>query len=307
MQVGLNILGAENLYAGRIRPVLDMAAAADRAGVEMISTGDHIGFNAAAHAERVRTNNFPFPIDHDWYEPLSLLSAVAAVTERALLNVSVLIATVRPPVLLAKQIATLDRLSDGRAAIGMGVGWQEAEYTATNMPFDARFGRMEDTVRACRELWTKAPANFHGREFSFEDFHALPFPVQERVPVIFGFGPSRRNFDRIARVADGWTVNPADMQTFSDSVTLLRDIFETHGRDPGSAIVQVSVSPERRDDGTADLGATAEKTLAWHAAGATVAVFRPATFCTAGEEVPELIDWAVGLKSKIQDTAEARR
>lgn len=307
MQVGLNILGAENLYAGRIRPVLDLAAAADRAGVDMISTGDHIGFNGSAHADRVRTNGFPFPIDHDWYEPLSLLSSVAAVTERALLNVSVLIATVRPPVLLAKQIATLDRLSDGRAAIGMGVGWQQAEYTATNMPFDARFGRMEDTVRACRELWTNAPANFQGREFSFEDFHARPLPVQNRVPVIFGFGPSRRNFDRIARVADGWTVNPADMQTFSDSVALLRATFEEHGRDPDSAIVQVSVAPERRDDGTVDLDATAEKTLSWHAAGATVAVFRPATFCTAGEEVPELIEWAVGLRSDVADTLEVRQ
>lgn len=307
MQVGLNILGAENLYAGQIRPVLELAAAADRAGVDMISTGDHLGFDAGAHADRARTHNFPFPLDHDWYEPLSLLSSVAAVTERTLLNVSVLIATVRPPVLLAKQIATLDRLSDGRAAIGMGVGWQEAEYTATNMPFDARFGRMEDTVRACRELWTRAPASFQGREYSFENFHARPFPVQDRVPVIFGFGPSRRNFDRIARVADGWTVNPADMQTFSDSVALLREAFEAHGRDPHSPVVQVSVSPERRYDGTVDLDATADKTRAWHAAGATVAVFRPATFCTVGEEVPELIDWAVGLKADVEKTVEARR
>ncbi|QCQ92782.1 TIGR03619 family F420-dependent LLM class oxidoreductase [Rhodococcus sp. SGAir0479] len=306
MQVGLNILGAENLYAGQIRPVLDLAAAADRAGIDMISTGDHLGFDAAAHAERVRTHNFPFPLDHDWYEPLSLLSSVAAVTDRALLNVSVLIATVRPPVLLAKQIATLDRISGGRAAIGMGVGWQEAEYTATNMPFDARFGRMEDTVRACRELWTRAPASFQGREYSFENFHARPFPVQDRVPVIFGFGPSQRNFDRIARVADGWTVNPADMRTFSESVTLLRETFEAHGRDPHSAVVQVSVGPERRDDGTVDLDATADKTRAWHAAGATVAVFRPATFCAAGEEVPELIEWAVGLKTAGADTAAAR-
>ncbi|QKT13536.1 TIGR03619 family F420-dependent LLM class oxidoreductase [Rhodococcus sp. W8901] len=306
MQVGLNILGAENLYGGQIRPVLRLAADADRAGVDMISTGDHIGFNAAAHAQRVETNGFPFPLEHDWYEPLSLLSSVAAVTDRVLLNVSVLIATVRPPVLLAKQIATLDAISGGRAAIGMGVGWQEAEYTATNMPFDARFGRMEDTVRACRELWTKAPANFQGREFSFADFHSLPFPVQERVPVIFGFGPSRRNFDRIARVADGWTVNPADMQTFSQSVSLLRDTFAEHGRDPDSAVVQVSVAPERRDDGTVDLDATADKTHAWHDAGATVAVFRPATFCTAGEEVPQLIDWAVGLKSTTDDTREGQ-
>ncbi|TCN55883.1 putative F420-dependent oxidoreductase [Rhodococcus sp. SMB37] len=298
MQVGLNILGAENLYGGAIRPVLELAARADRAGIDVITTGDHLGFNATAHAERRRTHNFPFPLEHDWYEPLSLLSSVAAVTERVLLNVSVLIATVRPPVLLAKQIATLDAISGGRAAIGMGVGWQEAEYTATNMPFDARFGRMEDTVRACRELWTKAPATFQGREFAFEEFHSLPFPVQERVPVIFGFGPSKRNFDRIARVADGWTVNPADMQSFSDSVALLRDTFEEHGRDPRSPIVQVSVTPERRDDGTVDYGATADKARMWRDAGATIAVFRPTSFCAADDDVVQLIDWAVDLKNE---------
>ncbi|WP_137723061.1 TIGR03619 family F420-dependent LLM class oxidoreductase [Prescottella subtropica] len=299
MQVGLNILGAERLYDDRIRSVLDLAAAADRAGVDMISTGDHLGFEASAHAERVREHGFPFPLDHDWYEPLTLLSSVAAVTERVLLNVSVLIATLRPPLLLAKQIATLDRLSDGRAAIGMGVGWQEAEYTASAMPFDARFGRMEDTVRACRVLWASAPASFTGRDFAFDDFHSFPQPVQPRVPVIFGFAPSPRNFARIARVADGWTANPADMASFTDSVTLLRRTFEEHGRDPHSAIVQVSVAPEHRDDGTVDYDATADTVHAWHAAGATTAVFRPATFCTAGEEVPQLIDWAVRLKATL--------
>lgn len=307
MQVGLNILGAERLYAGRIRSVLDLATDADRAGIDLISTGDHLGFTASAHAERVRAHGFPFPLDYDWYEPIALLSSIAAVTERVQLGVSVLIATVRPPALLAKQIATLDRVSDGRTAIGMGVGWQEAEYTATAMPFDARFGRLEDTVRACRELWTHAPAAFTGRNFSFEDFHSFPQPVQPRVPVIFGFAPSPRNFERIARVADGWTANPADMQTFSESVALLRDTFEAHDRDPLSPVVQVSVSPERRDDGSVDLDATADKTRAWHAAGATVAVFRPATFCTAGEGVPELIDWAVRLKTTLRHDGEVVR
>ena len=303
MQVGLNILGAENLYGGAIRPVLDLAAGADRAGIDVISTGDHLGFNARAHAERRQTHNFPFPLEHDWYEPLSLLSSVAAVTERVLLNVSVLIATVRPPVLLAKQIATLDAISGGRTAIGMGVGWQEAEYTATNMPFDARFGRMEDTVRACRELWTKAPASFQGRDFAFEDFHSLPFPAQVRVPVIFGFGPSKRNFDRIARVADGWTVNPADMPSFSASVALLRDTFEEHGRDTLSPIVQVSVSPQRRDDGTVDYDATEERAHALCDAGATLVVVRPTSFCREADEVSQLIDWAVGLKTERADVA----
>lgn len=111
MEIGVNILGLEALFDGKVRPVLDFAARADRAGIDLICTGDHLGFNAEAHAQRVAEHNFLFPLDHPWYEPISLLSSIAAVTERARLGVSVLIATVRPAALLAKQVATLDSLS----------------------------------------------------------------------------------------------------------------------------------------------------------------------------------------------------
>ncbi|MDI9916755.1 TIGR03619 family F420-dependent LLM class oxidoreductase [Rhodococcus sp. IEGM 1379] len=296
MEIGVNVLGLEALFDGKIRLVLDFATRADQVGIDLICTGDHIGFNADAHAGRVDEHGFAFPLDHPWYEPISLLSSIAAVTERTRLGVSVLIATVRPPALLAKQVATLDALSDGRVTMGFGVGWQEAEYTATNMPFDARFGRMEETVEACRELWTQAPANFKGRDFSFENYHSLPLSTQDRVPVLFGFAPSQRNFDRIARVADGWTVNPTDLPTFTDSVALLRNTFEAHGRDPQSVRIQVSAAPVRRDNGTIDLAATAERAHDLSDRGASVVVFRPAVFDCAAQELPELLNWMSNIK-----------
>lgn len=295
MEIGLNLLGAEALFGGDVSCVPGLAAEADRRGIDLISTGDHLGFAADAHTQRVRENNFPFPLDHPWYEPISLLSAVAAVTERAQLGVSVLIATVRPAVLLAKQIATLDRLSRGRVTMGFGVGWQEAEYTSTGMPFDARFGRMEDTVRACRELWTHAPAQFTGRNFAFENFHSLPFPVQGRVPILFGLGPSPRNFDRIARVADGWSVNPTDLPGFTDSVALLRDRFTAYGRDPDTVRIQVSLTPVQRPDGSADLDATARSAQQFWRNGATAVVFRPTSFGRTADQLPELLDWMISL------------
>src|SRR3546814_7699494 len=129
--------------------------------------------------------------------------------------------------------------------MGFGVGWQEHEYTATNMPCEARFGRMEEAVAACRELWTNAPATFKGRDFAFENYHSLPLPIQNRVPVLFGFGPSQRNFDRIARVADGWTVNSTDLGTFTDSVTLLRNTCEAHDRVADTGSVQEVAAPAR--------------------------------------------------------------
>lgn len=296
LEIGLNVLGAESLFGGRIQPVLDLAAEADRAGVDLLSTGDHLGFNAAAHAARVADHGFPFDLEHGWYEPVSLLSAIAAVTRRARLGVSVLIATLRPPLLLAKQLATLDSISGGRVAIGLGVGWQEAEYAATGVPIGSRFGRLEETVAACRALWAPPPATFTGRDYAFEDFHSHPLPVQNRLPILFGFGPGRQNFERIARVADGWTVNPTDMAMFSDSVVALRECFSDHGRDPDTLRIQVSVTPEFDRHGVVDLAATADRALAWYRAGATVAVFRPAAFGVTAEDLPGLLDWMVALK-----------
>lgn len=298
MNVGINLLGAEALFDGDVRMVLDLAARADRAGVDLISTGDHLGFTGDTHAQRVRDHNFSFPLEHPWYEPISLLSGIAAVTTRSQLGVSVLIANIRPAALLAKQLATLDALSQGRVVMGFGVGWQEAEYTAAGMPFDARFGRMEEAVQACRELWTNAPASFTGRDFSFADFHSLPFPVQDRVPIMLGFGPSQRNFDRIARVADGWTVNPADLLLFADSVALLRETFAAHSRDPHSVRIQVSVSPEMGADGSVDLDATARSAQQWYRQGATVVVFRPAAFGVDATQLPGLLDWMTDLADR---------
>ncbi|WP_206035880.1 LLM class flavin-dependent oxidoreductase, partial [Prescottella equi] len=194
MRIGLDVFGAERFYDGDHRGLLDLAAEADRRGVDLITTSDHLGFSRQAHAERVRDNDFPFELGQPWLEPMSLLSAVAAVTERVDLGVYVLVAPLRPALLLAKQIATLDVLSRGRTRIGVGVGWQQAEYAAAGIPFERRFGRLEETVAACRELWDAPPASFTGSGFAFDDFHSLPRPVQARVPIIFGMAPSKRNF-----------------------------------------------------------------------------------------------------------------
>ena len=114
--------------------------------------------------------------------------------------------------------------------------------------------------------------------------------------MLFGFGPSQRNFDRIARVADGWTVNPTDLGTFTDSVTLLRNTFEAHDREPDTARVQVSAAPVRRDNRSVDLSATADKVLDWSDRGASAVVLRPAVFDCAAEELPELLDWMTSIK-----------
>jgi len=114
---------------------------------------------------------------------------------------------------------------------------------------------MEDTVRACRELWARAPARF----------------------------------------ADGWSVNPVDLPRFADSVALLRERFETHDRDPDSQRSQVSIAPVVRADGSIDLGATGRTARRYAQCGATVVVFRPSAFGLDADRLPALLDWMVGL------------
>jgi len=300
VKIGLNFMGAERLFGGDFAGVLDLIARVDKAGVDLISTCDHLGFDGAVHAERVRTHGFPYPVEQPWLEPLSFLSAAAAVSKRARLSVFVLVAPLRPALLLAKQLATLDVISNGRVTMCLGVGWQKAEYEASNMPFEGRFAYLEEMISACRILWSQAPASFAGERIRFDDFHSMPHPVQrERLPVLLGFAPTDRNFERIARVGDGWAVNPVDLPTFAERVAALRRIVAAHGRDPEMLEIEVQFAPVRHANGAIDLEATSDSAAQWAAAGATTLTPLLISWCQAAGEVDGLLEWSLRLKERL--------
>ncbi len=300
MKVGLNFMGAEGLFGGALGPVLETVAKADAMGVDLISTCDHLGFNAAVHAERRRTHGFPYGLEQPWIEPLSFLSAVAAVTKTARLSVFVLVAPLRPPLLLAKQLATLDVLSGGRVTMCLGVGWQRAEFDANNIPFDGRFGYLEEMVSACRALWGRAPASFHGKHIDFDDFHSLPFPVQGAgLPLLLGFAPTDRNFERIARVADGWAVNPAGIGEFAERAAALKRIVAAHGRDPDALEIEIQFAPPRKADGTIDYSASVVAAKDWKKAGATTISPLLISFCREAGEIDGFLNWVGELKGAL--------
>jgi probable F420-dependent oxidoreductase len=300
VKVGLNFMGVGGLFDGALGPVLDTAVKADRMGIDLISTCDHLGFNAAIHAERRRTHGFPYGLEQPWIEPIAFLSAVAALTKRARLSVFVLVAPLRPPLLLAKQLATLDVLSGGRVTMCLGVGWQKAEFDANNIPFEGRFAYLEEMVLACRALWGGAPASFHGKNINFDDFHSLPFPVQgARLPLLLGFAPTDRNFERIARVADGWAVNPAGLSEFAERVTALKRITAAHGRDPETLEIEIQFAPARKSDGAIDYAASAEAAVAWAKAGATTLSPLLIGFCKEAKEIDGFMNWVLELKRRL--------
>jgi probable F420-dependent oxidoreductase len=298
MQLGLNLMASEALFDGDVSKVLEMVALADRKGADFVTISDHLGFSRSAHALRRQTNKFPFVLEQPWYEPISFLSAAAALTKRVRLSTFVLIAALRPTLLLAKQLATLDVISKGRVTIGLGVGWQEDEFRAAGMPFDGRFADLEDTIHAMRALWGPAPAKARGRNFSFEDFYSLPPPAQGAgLPILLGFKPTPRNLDRIARLAEGWAVDPAYRSIFKEKAEELRGLYRQHGRDPSKIEMHIGQGAIRTPDGAIDWTAVRAGFHAAAADGATTVTLMISDFCGKASEVEDFLDHAVALKA----------
>ncbi|HVX70618.1 MAG TPA: TIGR03619 family F420-dependent LLM class oxidoreductase [Mycobacteriales bacterium] len=200
LSVGVSNFGG--WAGGDWRGLVDVARIAEDSGIDRIVAVDHVvmGHNTDAYL----WGRFPVPPEAPWLEPLTVLTAMAAVTTKLRLSTGILIAPLRPAALLAKQVATLDVLSNGRVDLGVGVGWQKEEYDAQGLDFARRGTMLDDTVAACRALWSELPAGFESTTVSFEDTYCSPQPAQERLPVWFGGSLTDRMLARIVDLGDGW-------------------------------------------------------------------------------------------------------
>jgi alkanesulfonate monooxygenase SsuD/methylene tetrahydromethanopterin reductase-like flavin-dependent oxidoreductase (luciferase family) len=153
LALGLPTFGS--LLGGDPRGVVDVAVACEGAGADEVVVSDHVVMGP--DVSLYPWGRFPTGPDDPWLEPLTVLAAVAAATRRVGLHTSILVAPLRPAALLAKQAATVDGLSGGRLSLGVGTGWQEAEFAAVGVDFAARGQLLDETIGACRALWTSAP------------------------------------------------------------------------------------------------------------------------------------------------------
>ena len=172
-----------------------IAADAEAAGVDQIWVMDHLRQIPQVGAAWA-----------DLPEPYTTLAWLAALTERVRLGVLVSPAFRHQPVALAKQVATLDVLSAGRAMCGLGVGWFAQEYAAAGIDFpslDRRYAQLEDTLQALPLLWGKGAPRFEGRTVTLDEALCYPRPLQERVPIVLGGSGERRTLRLAARYADG--------------------------------------------------------------------------------------------------------
>jgi probable F420-dependent oxidoreductase len=186
-----------------------------------------------------------FPI----IESLTVLTAVAARTSRIKLGTGILVLPLRNPVLLAKQLASMDQLSQGRLLMGMASGWYKREFDAMGVPFDKRGKIMDNSLEIIKRLWTEPMVDGEWAEYKVSKAVMYPKPVQEpRIPILIG-GYVDRVLKRAATVGDGWLTYFYTPEAFTKSWTKIRRFAEEGGRDPSTlknaAQLPIMVGPSR--------------------------------------------------------------
>lgn len=166
-----------------------------------------------------------------FYEPFTLLSYISAVTSSISLGTSVIILPYRNPVVIAKQIATLDVLSGGRVIFGVGPGWMKEEFETLGVPLKGR-GRMTDEyIKAIRELWKSESPSFDGDFCSFSDIKFEPKPLQDPHPPVLIAGSSEYALKRAALLGDGWQPTWVSPEDVSQGMSAIKLLANEMGRD----------------------------------------------------------------------------
>ena len=259
MQIGTLI--PQNDIGGSPAAVREFALAAEEAGYDYIEAADHVlGVNAANRPGWGNLNT-----SADWFhDPFVLFGFLSPITRLAF-STGVLILAQRQAVLVAKQAACLDVLCEGRFRLGVGVGWNEAEFVGLNENFNNRGRRSEEQVEVMRALWANQHVTFEGRWHHIEDAGINPRPASGRVPLWFG-GHHDNTLRRIAKWGDGWMMLalPAGPEATAAFDTLRR-YAEQEGRDPASVGIEIWTSTAQN----AGEQAWREEFRFWKAAGVT--------------------------------------
>ena len=190
-------------------------------------------------------------------DPFVVLGRVAAVTSTIKLGTGVCLVPERNPLLLAKEVATLDCLSRGRFLFGIGAGWLREETEILGGDFPHRWTQTREAVEAMKELWTKGEAEHHGRYYDFPAVRSFPKPVQKPHPLIFLGGTARNVFRRVVEWADGWMPVRVSVEELKKGRATLDRLAQEAGRDPASIqVVAYGLGDEfRSKQAVRDLGA----------------------------------------------------
>ncbi|MBI1817458.1 MAG: LLM class F420-dependent oxidoreductase [Deltaproteobacteria bacterium] len=223
-----------------------LARTAEEVGVESIWTVEHVVIPVGYQSPYPYSSSgkIPGPENSPIPDPVLPLAFAAAVTKKLRLGTGVMILPQRHPVYVAKEMATLDVLSNGRALLGVGIGWLEEEFDAVGVPFKERAGRTTESIRAIRSLWQPEAKPFAGKYYKWAAVESNPKPVQQPgVPIIVG-GHADGAARRAARFGDGFFPARGDRETLTRLFAILRDECAKIGRKPETIELTTGAGPK---------------------------------------------------------------
>jgi probable F420-dependent oxidoreductase len=231
MRIGFSLLN--NWGIEDVQALVGLASRAEALGLDSVWVHDHV-FNVGHVFDRIGGKPY--------YEPLTLLSFVAARTTRVRLGTSVLVLPYHNPIRLAKTAATLDVLSGGRLTLGVGVGAIEKEMHAMGSPFAERGAFTDEAIAVMRALWSEDDPRYDGRYSRFGGMKFSPKPLQKpSIPIVIG-GVSRAAIRRAARLGDGWQPLGLSPEALGHGMAVLREELRAYERDAAQVPVSIALS-----------------------------------------------------------------
>jgi len=283
------------MTSGRDLPALvRWAREAEDAGFDSVMISEHIVLGPSAGAAGIMPNprEYALPFNQDprtpWPSSLMLLSAIAAVTSRVRLVAGAVIAPLRHPLLIARELGTLDLVSSGRLVVQPTVSWLEEEYAALGVPFRRRGDLLDEHLAAWSVLWQDTPASYSGSCYSFRDVYFEPKAFRPGGPSLWlgGSRVHRRVVERIVRYGDGF--NPLGRPT-AEEMLRLRGALVAAGRDPDRLeLVGGTRAVFPAPDGVADLGQALATIAPQAEAGFTTFCIKPSQFTDDPRDVGRL-------------------
>ena len=267
---------AEDPGVGGWRHLFEQARGADAAGIDRLVVSDHVVLGehlekyADPKAGGMTGGVQPTGPDGHWLDPLTVISMWAAVTERTRFMTGILIAALRRPATLAKQLSTIDVLSEGRLDLGVGVGWQREEYEANGVAYDGRGALLDETLEICQTLWRERAAAYRSERVEFEKIHLNPKPLQPGGVPLWISGTLNKNvLRRIARFGSGWIPWGPDAMNPVAGLERIREALDEVGRDASGFQVTSYLQVVAGNGGAIDVDKTMAVVPAMAEAGVT--------------------------------------
>ena len=214
---------------------LEICRRAEAVGFESLWGGEHVIIPDEIYSKYPYTEDGKIPAEPDTPipDPLIWLAFAAAAAPTLRLGTCILIVPQRNPLVLAKELATLDQLSGGRVELGLGVGWLKEEFEALGVPWERRGARNDEYIEAMRTLWQGPHAEFHGDFVDFPPVTCSPRPVNGSIPIVVG-GDTERAIARAGKIADGYFPGEGNIDRLKELITRVKHSAESNDRDPNS-------------------------------------------------------------------------